>query len=176
MKRLSIHLKRMIEGLIQKDEHQFNLFYHQYYGFVFFVILKIVKNRLNAEELAQDVFVKVYESIHTFHGHSFENWLYTIAYNHAINYYHREMKREKQVIKDITYINHVKDTEMSVLPLYSKLLQHFKEIECDMIIYHIVFDFSFDKIALMLSMNKTEVFRTYKQLKIKLSLVLEDLL
>jgi RNA polymerase sigma-70 factor, ECF subfamily len=176
MKRPSVHLNRMIEGLKQKDEAQFNIFYHQYYGFVFFVILKIVKNRLNAEELTQDVFVKVYEKIATFSGLSFENWLYTIAYNHAINYYHREMKRDQQVIKDITYIEHLKDSEMSVLPLYSKLLQHFNQIESDIIVYHIVFEFSFDKIALMLSMNKTEVFRTFKKAKHTLRNVLEDVL
>ncbi|MGM9759378.1 MAG: RNA polymerase sigma factor [Parabacteroides sp.] len=50
------------------------------------LIYQIVHNREDAEELAQDVFVKTYEHLSRFKGDcSFSTWLYRIAYNAAIS-------------------------------------------------------------------------------------------
>lgn len=53
---------------------------------VFSMIVKIVGNREDAEELAQDVFVKAYASLSSFRGESsFSTWIYRIAYNMAVS-------------------------------------------------------------------------------------------
>ncbi|MDR2232719.1 MAG: RNA polymerase sigma factor [Tannerella sp.] len=53
---------------------------------VFSLIVKIVGNREDAEELTQDVFLKVFRSLPSFQGNSqFSTWLYRIAYNTAIS-------------------------------------------------------------------------------------------
>lgn len=53
---------------------------------VFSLIVKIVGNREDAEELAQDVFVKAYGSLASFRGESsFSTWIYRIAYNMAVS-------------------------------------------------------------------------------------------
>ena len=53
---------------------------------VFSVIKKIIHDRLEAEELAQDVFISAYKSLSQFEGKSkFSTWLYRIAYNAAIS-------------------------------------------------------------------------------------------
>ena len=53
---------------------------------VFSLIVKIVDNREDAEELTQDVFLKVFRSLSSFQGNSlFSTWLYRIAYNVAIS-------------------------------------------------------------------------------------------
>ena len=53
---------------------------------VFSLIVKIVENREDAEELAQDVFVKAYTSLSSFRGESsFSTWIYRIAYNIAVS-------------------------------------------------------------------------------------------
>lgn len=50
------------------------------------LILKVVRNKEDAEELAQDVFVKVYRKLSSFKGEcSFSTWIYRIAYNTAIS-------------------------------------------------------------------------------------------
>jgi RNA polymerase sigma-70 factor (ECF subfamily) len=53
---------------------------------VFTIALKIVHNREDAEEIAQDVFMKAYQSLSAFKKESkFSTWLYRIVYNTAIS-------------------------------------------------------------------------------------------
>jgi RNA polymerase sigma-70 factor (ECF subfamily) len=48
--------------------------------------LKLVKNREDAEEIAQDAFIKAYQSLGQFKGSSrFSTWLYRIVYNTSIS-------------------------------------------------------------------------------------------
>ena len=59
---------------------------------VFSLIVKIVDNREDSEELAQDVFVKAYTSLSSFRGDSsFSTWIYRIAYNIAISATRKKM-------------------------------------------------------------------------------------
>jgi RNA polymerase sigma-70 factor (ECF subfamily) len=49
-------------------------------------VLRIIKIREEAEEVAQDAFIKAYESLSTFRGESkFSSWLYSIAYRKALD-------------------------------------------------------------------------------------------
>jgi len=55
--------------------------------FVFTMALKFSKNREDAEEIAQDCFVKAYRSLGTFKNTSkFSTWLYTITYTTAMSF------------------------------------------------------------------------------------------
>ncbi len=61
---------------------------------VFSLLIRIVGNREDAEELTQDVFLKVFRSLSSFRGNSsFATWLYRIAYNTAVSAT-RRTKRE----------------------------------------------------------------------------------
>lgn len=52
----------------------------RYQNFVFTLVLRYIKSREDAEEVAQDVLVKAYRSLADFKGASkFSTWLYTIA-------------------------------------------------------------------------------------------------
>lgn len=53
--------------------------------FVFTLALRFTKNREDAEEVAQDCFVKAYRALGTFRQSSkFSTWLYTITYTSAM--------------------------------------------------------------------------------------------
>jgi RNA polymerase sigma-70 factor (ECF subfamily) len=48
--------------------------------------LKVLGNREDAEEMAQETFIKVYKSLSTFKGNAkFSTWLYRITYNTCIS-------------------------------------------------------------------------------------------
>lgn len=79
---------------------------------VFSLIVKVVGNRQDAEELAQDVFVKVYRNLASFKGDSsFSTWIYRIAYNTAISET-RKKKHEFLAIEE-AIINNVSEEEVA---------------------------------------------------------------
>ncbi len=58
----------------------------KYQNMVFTIALKMVKNREQAEDVAQEAFVKCYQSLKNFKGSSkFSTWLYRITYNHCLD-------------------------------------------------------------------------------------------
>lgn len=64
----------------------FEILVQRYEDYAFNLAYRIVKNREEAEEVAQDAFVKAYKSLKSFKGTGkFTSWLYTIVYREAIN-------------------------------------------------------------------------------------------
>ena len=86
----------LIEQLKQGDETAFKTIVEQWKDMVYNTILGIVQNETEAEDLAQDVFIKVFEKIGTFKGDSkFSTWLYRIATTTALDHL-RSRKRKKR--------------------------------------------------------------------------------
>ena len=72
----------------------------------------MVRNREDAEELAQDVFMKVFKNLSSFKGEcSFSTWIYRIAYNTAISET-RKKKHEFLAIEE-SVINNVSEQEVA---------------------------------------------------------------
>jgi RNA polymerase sigma-70 factor (ECF subfamily) len=71
----------------------FEVLYHRYHAVVLDKCYSFVKDSSLAEELAEDIFSKVFEKISSFrHQSSFSSWLYSVTYNHCIDYL-REKKK-----------------------------------------------------------------------------------
>ena len=83
----------LLRRLRARDERAFEEVVVLYRDRVFGLIVRMVGNREEAEDLAQEVFITVLKSIDTFRGDSkFSTWLYRIAANHTKNrmkYLHR---------------------------------------------------------------------------------------
>lgn len=74
-----------IDKVLEGDADAFAPLVDKYKDMVFTIIVKIVGNAADAEELSQDVFLKVYHSLSGFQRKSrFSTWIYRIAYNTAI--------------------------------------------------------------------------------------------
>ena len=77
---------------------------------VFSIALKILHNREDAEEIAQDVFVKAYQSLSNFKNEAkFSTWLYRIVYNTAISKV-RKKKIELSPLDESTINNYSDET------------------------------------------------------------------
>ena len=77
---------------------------------VFSIALKILHNREDAEEVAQDAFVKAYQSLSGFKNEAkFSTWLYRIVYNSAISKV-RKKKLELSPLDDTTINNYSEDS------------------------------------------------------------------
>ncbi len=73
---------KLIERLVARDERAFNELVRAYERRVFALVLRMLGNRAEAEELAQEVFFQVFKAIGTFRGESkLSTWIYRIAIN-----------------------------------------------------------------------------------------------
>ncbi len=80
------------------DLEAFEVIYRGTAGFVYNVAYRVLYNRQDAEEITQEVFLKVYHKIKDFRFQSsFKTWVYRIAVNCAINYAKRNAReRDKR--------------------------------------------------------------------------------
>jgi RNA polymerase sigma-70 factor (ECF subfamily) len=77
----------IIALVVKGDRQAYALLVERYQNFVFTLVLRHVKTREDAEEVAQDVFIKAYRSLSDFKGTSkFSTWLYTIATTTSISF------------------------------------------------------------------------------------------
>ena len=87
-----------IDKVLQGDTSSFSYLVEKYKDMAYTVALKIVRNAEDAEEVAQDSFIKAFQQLKTFQGKSkFSTWLYTIVYRTAIS----KTRKKKIVITSI---------------------------------------------------------------------------
>ncbi|HZL08472.1 MAG TPA: RNA polymerase sigma factor [Prolixibacteraceae bacterium] len=75
-----------IEAVRNGNVQAFSFLVERYQKLVYTLALKLLKKPEDAEELAQDTFVKAYQKIDSYEGKSkFSTWLYSITYNACIS-------------------------------------------------------------------------------------------
>jgi len=87
-----------IDKVLQGDTNAFAYLINKYKDMAYMVAIKIVKSHEDAEEVAQDSFLKAYEKLDSFKGNSkFSTWLYTIVYRNSIT----KIRKKKVATTDI---------------------------------------------------------------------------
>lgn len=87
------NIRRVLDG----DTSSFSWLVEKYKDMVFTVCFRILRQREDAEDAAQNVFIKAFRNLHSFNGDAkFSTWLYTIAYRTAIS------KTQLQKIKTVS--------------------------------------------------------------------------
>jgi RNA polymerase sigma factor (sigma-70 family) len=77
----------IISKVLSGDHQAYAGLVNRYQSYVFTLTLRMVKSREDAEEVAQDVFIKAYKYLADFKGASkFTTWLYTIVNNTCISF------------------------------------------------------------------------------------------
>jgi len=77
----------IIKRVLQGEQALYAQLVKRYQNYVFTIVLRYTSNREDAEEIAQDVFVKAYRSLADFRGESkFSTWLYTIVTTTCITF------------------------------------------------------------------------------------------
>ncbi|MBB2146187.1 sigma-70 family RNA polymerase sigma factor [Pedobacter sp. LMG 31464] len=90
----------LITAVLNGNTAQYAVLVKSHQRFVFTLALRFAKNREDAEEVAQDVFVKAYRALGTFKQTSkFSTWLYTITYTTAMTFL-RKKRLDTQSIND----------------------------------------------------------------------------
>ena len=90
----------LINEILAGNTAQYAILVKRHQRFVFTLAMRFAKNREDAEEVAQDCFIKAYKALGTFKQTSkFSTWLYTITYTTAMTFL-RKKRLATQSIND----------------------------------------------------------------------------
>lgn len=77
----------VIALVLKGDQQVYSILVDRYKALVFTIVQRYLKSREDAEETAQDIFIKAYRYLPDFKGQSkFSTWLYTIATTTCISF------------------------------------------------------------------------------------------
>ena len=147
---------------------------------IFNYILRLIQNKEDAEDIAQETFIKVYKNLHKIdQDKNFKTWLYTIATNTTYDWLRRKKSRRElfviddpessfETIDEVDTYKEVEDKEVveqalqCIKPLYkSILLMYYKdELTYEEIAHHL---------RIPLNTVKTHLFRAKRALKEKIA-------
>lgn len=81
----------------------------KHYDEIFHYVRKQVDQTEDAKDLTQEIFMKVYNKLHTYNKKkaSIRTWIYRIAYNHVMNYFRRSYQSKRQIMDESFFdLNH----------------------------------------------------------------------
>lgn len=91
----------LLEQLINNDQQAFKQIYFLYSGRLYGNILKLVKSEPVAQEILQDVFMKIWDHRHSIDtAKSFRSYLFRIAENMVCNFY-KKTSRDKVALRQL---------------------------------------------------------------------------
>lgn len=176
-----------IDKVLQGDTNAFTYLIDKYKNMAYTIAIKIVKNAEDAEEVAQDSFLKAYQKLETFKGNSkFSTWLYTIIYRNAIS----KIRKKKIVTTDIDSFvidNHTTDFDFPQIEAIKNgeqkkyiaaAIDKLPETDALLITLFYLNESSVEEIEKITGLTKTNVkvkiFRARKKLYNELSLLLKE--
>jgi len=110
-----------INLIIDGDTNAFAVLVSRYKDLVYTLALRMLKNREEAEEVAQDSFIKAYKSLNRFKGDSkFSTWIYKIVYNTSLDRLKKNRKHFNDVAIDEFTEHQVKTIDNALDNLESK--------------------------------------------------------
>lgn len=102
-----------------KDDRPYQELFRRYQSVVWRVCYSYMRNREDAEDLTQDVFFKVYRSLHQFEGRSsFKTWLYRVAINTCQNEIRRRGRRPQEAETEMETIAEIMPSGETVEKAY----------------------------------------------------------
>jgi len=91
----------------------------RYSGLVYTLIIKMIRNKDDAADLSQEVFIKLITKLDSFkHNSSFKTWLYKITVNHVLNYKKSTTRRRGGFIQFAKDLDGAPDLEISAGEYY----------------------------------------------------------
>lgn len=132
---------QMVDKIRNGEPAFLGLLYNKYYRIVFQKCMHFTKEKNEAHDLTQDIFLKTFDHLSSFQGRAkFSTWLYSISYNHCIEYLrkrnrHKFVELEKAFhIPEVNDYNDNNETYLTCLEQIFNGLNHLSDLEKEMLI------------------------------------------
>ncbi len=120
--------EELIERITNGDEEAFNLLYDKYYRMVYFVAYKTMHNEADAQDIVQEVFIQIHNSIHTVYNPQYlQLWINRITVNKC-NMLYRKRKELLFEESDKDPLLQYEETDIDFLPQKHFRFNNDKEI------------------------------------------------
>lgn len=176
----------LIKAIQNGDTKAYAILVNRYKNLVYTLALRMLKHREEAEEVAQDSFVKIFRSLDKFKGDSkFSTWIYRVTYNTCLD----RIKKNKKYINNVTIdeftfnklgtmdnaLDHLIKEEKHLL--IKKCINQLPEKSSALLTLFYFEELSLDEIAKIINIEantvKVKLFRARKKLAIILEQYLE---
>lgn len=144
--------QRLLERLFRRDEAAFSEFVRLYQDRVMRITLRMLGDRAEAEDVAQEVFESIFKAIGKFRGDSsLSTWVYRIAVNHCKNRI-KYLRRRERVAHDDAQLESTQESSLQERPalpdetfagrqLEQAVRQALEELDEDMLLVIVLRDF-----------------------------------
>jgi len=76
----------LVQRCLDGDREAFSLLIEEYKGYVFAIILRFIQDQEMVRDIAQEVFLQVYQSLNSYQPQNFKGWIGKITVNKTIDY------------------------------------------------------------------------------------------
>ncbi|WP_115461603.1 RNA polymerase sigma factor [Winogradskyella aurantiaca] len=88
----------LVASILKGNTADYAKLVDQYKDLVYTLAIRMLKNREEAEEVSQDVFIKIFKSLASFKGDSkLSTWVYRVTYNCCLD----QIKKNKKHLNDV---------------------------------------------------------------------------
>lgn len=158
-----------IEKLKNKDEEAFEYIYMKTKRAVYSVVFAIAKNHMAAEDIMQEVYMKMLSSIHQYKANTnFFNWLLQIAHHHAIDQYRKNKHQFNVDVNDFNQLLVSREIKPDEEDLFMQMIERLDEDERIVVILKVVEELKHLEIAKILGKPLGTVLWIYQKAMRKL--------
>ena len=143
----------IVRRCLNGESRAFEVIIDKYQKTIYNLALRMVSDTQDAEDIAQTVFIKVYENLRSYNPkYKFFSWMYRIALNESINFVQQKKKLE-EIDADVVSNDGTPDQEYSEIELRENVQLALMRLKVD---YRVVIvlshfqDLSYDEIAYIL--------------------------
>jgi len=148
--------EELVSQVQRGNAASFNILVERYQRRIYALVFGMVHHQEDAWDLAQEIFLKAYQSLKGFKGHSqFYTWLYRIAFNHTIDFKRKNRRNplvasEEEITEKFADFSEPPDAKVMTDELRGKLHQALALLPDDqrtVVVLREIDDLSYQEIA-----------------------------
>jgi len=172
----------LIDRIVAGEEALYATLVNKYKSYAYTIALKIVENRAEAEEVAQDGFIKAFHYLKKFNREAkFSTWLYRIVFNTAISYKRKNKQQFESIENSIVEYSDRADQDLikdDKRVFLSQAMQKLSDADRIAVEFFYIKEFSLEETAEMLGQNintlKVRIHRARQRLADELKKILKE--
>lgn len=173
---------QLIDRILGGERELYAKLVNEYKSYAYTIALKILENRPEAEEAAQDAFIKAFHYLKGFNRQAkFSTWLYRIVFNTAISY-KRKNRQQFQSIENsiveysVTADNQLEKDDKQIF--VGQAMNKLNEADKLAIQLYYIKEFTLEEVAEMMGQNentiKVRIHRARQRLADELKKILKE--